>query len=90
MVFENTRNTILVFSKNCSYFLNLVFSVFSKKKTRNQTCFMFSMFYVFENIKQFLKIRTKWPICFLSFFTVFTLHYIGVVLHSWIRTYDLP
>ena len=28
-VFENTVNTIFVFSENCSYALNLVFSLFS-------------------------------------------------------------
>ena len=41
-VIENTENTILMFSENCSCYLNIVFSVFyvfeNKKKTRNQTC----------------------------------------------------
>ena len=43
IVFENAKNIILVLSKNCSYYLNLVFSMFSMffrtKKTGNQTCF---------------------------------------------------
>ena len=30
-VFENTKNTILIFSENCSYSSNLVFYVFSLK-----------------------------------------------------------
>ena len=45
IVFENTKNTILMFSENCSYYLNLISSVFivffitKKKKKGKQTCF---------------------------------------------------
>ena len=49
-IFENTKNTVLAFFENCSYFLNLVFSVLfvfviTKKKTvflnTKQTCLLF-------------------------------------------------
>ena len=42
-VFENTENTILVFSNNCYIILVFfVFTVFSEeKKTGNQTCFSY-------------------------------------------------
>ena len=51
-VFENTDNTILVFSENCFYSLNLVFSVFSvfykkKKKKKLETKRVLSVFYFF-------------------------------------------
>ena len=40
IVFKNTENTIFVFSKNYSYLIFYVFSVFSEqKKDENQICF---------------------------------------------------
>ena len=45
-VFENKDNIILVISENCSYYLNLTFSVFFRTKKRNQTCsFFLSLFF---------------------------------------------
>ena len=40
--FLNTENIILVFSENCSYFLNFVFlcSLYNKKTNGNQTVFL--------------------------------------------------
>ena len=54
--FENIENIKLVFSKNCSYFLDLVFFVFSlfvrTKKYWIQTCSSaFLVLIVFENKK---------------------------------------
>ena len=53
-VFENTENTILVFSKNCSCYSNLVFSMFfiTKKMEPNVFC-VFLLLFVFQNKKQF-------------------------------------
>ena len=45
LVFENIENIILVFSKNCSCYPNLVFSVFfiTKKLEPNLLCFSCSL-----------------------------------------------
>ena len=43
IVVENPKNTILVFNKNCFYYLNLVFYLFFYVffiKKKNQTCFI--------------------------------------------------
>ena len=43
IVFKNTDNTILVLFENCSYFLNLVFYVFSmffRKKKGIKSCYL--------------------------------------------------
>ena len=59
LVFENTENIILVFSKNCSCYPNLVFSVFfrTKKLEPNLLCFSCSLCFleqktVFKHFKQ--------------------------------------
>ena len=62
-VFENIENTILVVSGNCSYFMNLVFSIFfvffrRKKKLRTKhVLFIFLVLFVFKNIKEFSKTK---------------------------------
>ena len=39
--FENIKNTKIVFSKNCSYYLNLLlFMFFRTKKIGDHTCFI--------------------------------------------------
>ena len=57
--FENIENTILVFSKNCSYYLNLVFSiffyVFRNKKTRTKHVLCFSCSPCFSEHKTIFK-----------------------------------
>ena len=52
IVFENTENTILVFSENCYCYLNLVFSVFfvffiTKKKKVTKRVFLIFLFSLF-------------------------------------------
>ena len=58
---ENTHNTIFVFSKNCSCFLNLVFSVFFKTKKLGTKCVLriFLVLLVFENENNFQKQEPK-------------------------------
>ena len=61
-IFENTENTILVFSKNCYCSLNLVFSTFfttEKQLGTKRVHPVFLVLLVFENKKQFSKIGTK-------------------------------
>ena len=59
MVFENTKNTILVFFENCSCYLDLVFYVFSvfchnSEKLGTKRVFpILLVLLVFENRKQF-------------------------------------
>ena len=52
-------------TENCSCFLTLVFffSVFSRKKKLGIKC----VFFIYENIKQFLKTVTKQAKTFLAF-----------------------
>ena len=47
-IFENMKNTILVFFENCSCYLNLVFSVFfkTKKTWELNVFFMFSLIFL--------------------------------------------
>ena len=76
MVFENIKNNILVFSKNYSYSLNLMFYVFLFFITKNirKTCifYIFLVLLVFHNKKQISKIVNKHvQTCF--FFFVFFL-----------------
>ena len=58
---ENTHNNIFVFSKNCSCFLNLVFSVFFKTKKLETKCVLpiFLVLLVFENENHFQKQEPK-------------------------------
>ena len=60
-VFENIEKNVLVFFENCSCILNLVFSMFSrKKKKRSQTLFsLFSLFFRTKN--SFKKHETNKP-----------------------------
>ena len=62
-VFKNTENIILVFSKNCSCYLNLMFYLFSVffiiKKNKNQTCSLYFLYSCFSEQKQFSKTGTK-------------------------------
>ena len=49
-VYKNTNNIILLLSKNCSYFVNLVFSmifIFFKTKKKLNTLFMFFIYFLF-------------------------------------------
>ena len=59
--FLNTENTIFVFSKNFSCYLNLVVSMFfiTKGIYEPNVLSMFSLFFLFFRTKQFLKIGTK-------------------------------
>ena len=55
-VFENTKNTILVFFENCYCYLNFMFYVFSmffKKKKKLGTKLVLIVFIAFENRKHF-------------------------------------
>ena len=46
--FKNIKNTKIVFSKNCSYYLNLLLFVFFRtNKIRNHTCFICFCFICF-------------------------------------------
>ena len=54
-IFENTKNTVLMFSKNYYFSLNLVFflcfSYFSeqkKERKKSNMFFMFSLFFLFK------------------------------------------
>ena len=47
---ENTKNTLMVFFEKCSYYLNLVFFIFSR---------FFLLFLFFHNKKQFKKTLNK-------------------------------
>ena len=71
IVFEIRDNTILVFSEDCSYFLNLIFfllSVFLKNKKndgKSNVSFVFSLFSCYLEQKPLLKnckqtCPTKW------------------------------
>ena len=59
-VFENTENTILVFSENCFLFSEFnVFCVFHKKKRELNVFSVCSLFSLFLEQNQFLKIINK-------------------------------
>ena len=46
--FENIKNTIIIFSKNCSYYLNLLlFMFFKTKKIGKHACFICFCFICF-------------------------------------------
>ena len=57
-VFENTVNTILVFSENYSYSLNFSFLYHVFRKKKFSFC-VFIVFIVFQNKKQFSKTVNK-------------------------------
>ena len=73
-VFENTKNTILVFFEICCCYLNLMFYVFfvffGKKRLENQTCYL--CFHCFSCGTSFFVFQRLW-VCFLKLFlkTVF-------------------
>ena len=59
-VFESTENSILEFSKNCSCYSNLVFSVFFiTRKTEPNVFYVFYVLFVFQNKKKFFKHRKQ-------------------------------
>ena len=80
-VFENIKNTILMFFKNCFCYLNLLFSIFfvffrkknKKKKLGTKGFLIFIVLLVFYNKKQFSKSVIKYVHRFF-FLHLFTLH----------------